>query len=168
MRDRRWRLAEGNSAETAGVERGGLATVAERDAGAALLPRREVGAQVVLLDHQAHQVGTRAAGEDGGGDRGEAGVARVPLGQQAEGGEAAVARDQAQALAVRVQLDRRSQAVGLDRGGEFGQALGVGHQAVARQRRLVDDAERDQADVEHGASGGCAGPEVRAPRVNGR
>lgn len=128
-----------------GVEGREVAFIARLHGDAAFFPWREVGADIVFLNHQGEGVRCGFWGEDGGLD---GGVDRV-LGdgvERAEGGKAAEAGDQGETCVSGVNLNRRSQAVGGDGEAELGQGGCVKVGAVARQGVGVD---QDCGDLGH-------------------
>lgn len=122
---------EGGDGGVDGLEMAGISGL-NRDA--AFFPRREVGADVVFLNHQGEGMGGGLGAQDGGGD---GGIDRVlgELVERADGGQAAEAGDEGVGLrGVGVggeNLDWRAQAVGGDGEAKLGQGGGAQVAAVA-------------------------------------
>lgn len=143
----------GEQAQDGLLDGGEPAAVGRMDDEAGLLPRGQPGADLVFLDHVQERLLDVARLADDGGDLGVAFVAG--LGQVAEGGEAAVAGDQA--------VFQRRVGIGeppdLDRGVEAAEGDGhlkllqrglVHHAAVAREGGFVDFGEGDVDEFGHG------------------
>lgn len=123
--------------------------------GETALPRGEVFADFVFGDHLRHRVGDRGGGAQEGGNGGVCGgVAAV---EQAGGGEAAQAGDQAVALGLGgvrelPDLNGLAQAVAVDGGGEVFECARVEVGAVAEQGLVEDFGGGDLGDF--GVHGG--------------
>ena len=117
---------------------------------AAALPWRELGADLVLLDHGGQRLVERGGGADEGRD-GAVAVLACRSEQRAAGGEAAEAGDQAVedgrlGIGEVEELDGHADAVGGDGEAELVQRRLVELGAVAGEGGLVDGVERDVVD----------------------
>ena len=129
-----------------GVERVEIAGIAQGDDDFGTLPRGQVLADVVFLNHRGEGIGKGGGGSDEGVDFG---IRAAQLGDIGHGGQAAQAGDQGVGVGAfnRKHLYRHTQTVDRDGGLEFAQGVRVKLGAIARQGACVDLVDGEA--VEH-------------------